>query len=117
MIKMYGIKNCDSVKAAQSWLKDNNINFSFYDFKKQAPAVCTLVEWSSKIDINLLLNKRSKTWRELDSALKNDLDHNQIIDLLHVHPTLIKRPVLIKEDLVTVGFNDTQYSTLFSIKE
>ncbi len=46
-----------------------------------------------------------------------NLDHKQIIDLLHAHPTLIKRPVLIKEGDVTVGFNNTQYSTLFSTKE
>nr|WP_018404403.1 hypothetical protein [Marinobacter gelidimuriae] len=34
MIKLYGIRNCDTVKKAQKWLDEHRIEYQFHDFKK-----------------------------------------------------------------------------------
>ena len=45
MVQVYGIPNCDTVKKAISWLKQNNIAFEFHDFKKEGITVLKLKEW------------------------------------------------------------------------
>ncbi len=112
MITIYGIPNCDSIKKAKKWLKDNNIDYTFHDYKKLGVPKKELITWIKKSAWETLLNKRGTTWRKLDDSTKNSVDEKSAIQIMLENPSIIKRPVLIKEDKIIIGFKPDDYSQL-----
>ncbi|MCW8934519.1 MAG: ArsC family reductase [Gammaproteobacteria bacterium] len=112
MIKLYGIPNCDTIKKARNWLKDNNIDYEFHDYKKQAVPEKELISWVKKLGWETILNKRGTTWRKLDEKTKNSVTEESAIKIMLDNPSIIKRPVLVKKDLLLVGFKADEYSQL-----
>lgn len=106
MLTLYGIKNCDTVKKAQSWLKNNQVEFQFHDFRQDGLEQGQLRVWVDAVGWEALLNKRSTTWRQLAEADKAPMDTNKAIKLMLAQPTLIKRPVITRGDTVIVGFKE-----------
>ncbi len=111
-VTLYGIKTCDSVKKAQSWLKQNEITFELVDFKQLPPTELQITQWSHIAGWEKLLNKQSKTFRELPSAEKSIQDEVQAIALMQRYPLLIKRPVLVSKDKILIGFSELAYNAL-----
>lgn len=111
-VTLYGIRTCDSVKKAQNWLKQNNVAFELVDFKQIPPTELQITQWSHNAGWEKLLNKQSKTFRELPSAEKIIQDEVQAIALMQRHPLLIKRPVLVSEDKILIGFSELAYNAL-----
>lgn len=64
-ITLYGINNCDTVKKSLKWLTANNVEYTFYDFKKQPLTKELLSTFVQLNDWSTLLNKRSTTYRNL----------------------------------------------------
>lgn len=114
MTVLYGINNCDTVKKAQKWLLNHNVNVEFHDFKKQGLSKELLEMFFSMIDWQILLNKRSTTFRNLPQETKDNLDESSIFNAMLELPTLIKRPVIINNDKIMVGFKDKEYSEFFN---
>jgi len=112
MTTLYGIPNCDTIKKARKWLKDNGIEFEFHDYKKQGVPEKELRAWVNKLGWEVLLNKRGTTWRKLDDETKNSVDKNAAIQIMLENPSIIKRPVLIKNKTILVGFKIDEYSQL-----
>lgn len=102
---VYGISNCDTVRKARRWLADRNVDFQFHDFRKDGLDKGTISQWCQTVDWQMLLNRRSTSWRKLDNDLKQDLDQAKCIELMLEHPTLIKRPVIVHDERVFVGFS------------
>lgn len=114
MIDLYGIPNCSTVKKARAWLTENGIAHEFHDFKKNAPTP----EWVSgclkTITLDVLLNKRGTTWRQLSPEQQNQAENtDSAIALMCAHPSIIKRPVLVHGDAVFVGFSEAMYQQIF----
>jgi len=109
---LYGIKNCDSVKKARSWLEAHSIDYLFHDFRQQGLEESTVKEWLQSVDWETLLNKRGTTWRKLDDPRKDNLDEKTAIELMLENPTLIKRPVLVNDSTTIVGFKEDVYQQL-----
>jgi Spx/MgsR family transcriptional regulator len=65
-LKVYGIKNCNTVKSALDWLKNNKTDFEFHDYKTQGITEAKLKGWSKQVGWESLVNKRGMTWRQLD---------------------------------------------------
>ena len=114
MVILYGIKNCDSVKKARVWLTENNVQFKFHDFRSDGLTESIIVNWLKRTEWELLLNRRGLTWRNLDASVKDTINRANIIDVLLEYPTLIKRPVLNYEKIVTIGFNSDIYEAIFN---
>lgn len=114
MTTLYGIPNCDTVKKAQRWLNDNNVEFAFHDFRKDGLTQAQLEQWVAALGWEALLNKRSTSWRQLSDEVKNNIDEASAIREMLATPTLIKRPVLATGDTLHAGFKDSDYSALFS---
>ncbi|QMU61404.1 MAG: Spx/MgsR family RNA polymerase-binding regulatory protein [Gammaproteobacteria bacterium] len=111
MLKVFGIPNCDQVKKSQKWLKDRGIEFEFHDYKKQNITKKQLGEWCKEIKWEILLNKRSRTWKEISGKELSEKDKSNFtqakaITLMQQNPTLIKRPVIQNGKTITVGFDD-----------
>jgi len=113
MITVYGIKNCDTVKKATKWLDSQNITYSFFDFKKQPLTAELLNEFVSKSSWDILLNKRSTTFRNLPDDIKNNLTDDVVFQAVLSQPTLLKRPLLDNQQGFHVGFKEAQYQELF----
>ncbi len=108
MVRLYGIKNCDSVRKAVKFLKAHDIPYEFIDFRERPVDEATIRKWLEKTDLKTLFNTRGTTYRTLGlKAL--DLSDEEKIDWLAKENMLIKRPVLEFEDKVIVGYNESEY--------
>lgn len=113
-MKVYGIKNCNTVKKALDWLEKNHIDYEFHDFKKLGISEPKLEEWASKLDWESLINKRGTTWKQLDSAQQfaaNSKD--EAFKLMQEKTSVIKRPVIETERGIFLGFDDVAYRKFF----
>lgn len=114
MLKVYGIKNCDTVKKACNWLRKNNIDYQLHDFHKDGLSKKTLRQWVENVNWETLLNRRSTTWRKLSDQDKENINKIRALSLMVEHPTLIKRPVIEHGQKIIVGFNADHYRHLFN---
>jgi len=112
MITVYGIKNCDTVKKARRCLESNGVVYQFRDFRTDGLNEEIINSWLKSVTWETLLNRKSTTWRKLDETQRDNIDAKNVIQLMLSSPTIIKRPVLVKDDLVLVGFDEIQYKTL-----
>lgn len=114
MTTIYGIHNCDTVKKALKWLENENIDYTFHDLRKDGLSQDQLNKFFDAANIDLLINKRSTTYRSLDESIKNDLTQASVNDSVLEQPTLLKRPLLVINDQLHLGFKPAQYQEIFS---
>lgn len=114
MTTIYGIKNCDTMKRAFAWLKDQHVDYQFHDYKKQGIDAETLSKWSAKVGWEKLLNTRGTTWRKLSEDQRVDMSEKKAQQLMRQQPSLIKRPVLSHGSKILVGFDDKAYQELLT---
>ncbi|CAN5434219.1 ArsC family reductase [soil metagenome] len=108
MLKVYGIKNCNKVRDTFKWLDENEVDYSFVDLKKEPLSEAKLDEFVHKVGLDVLVNRRGTTYRNLGLKDKN-LDEDQLFDQLLDHQTMIKRPVLELNDAVLVGYDEDAF--------
>lgn len=112
MIKVYGIKNCDSVKKAIKFFKEHSLEHSLHDFKTDRVSCDKVSLWLKDVPLKTLFNARSSTYRNLNLKEK-DLNDSEQIDWLCKENLLIKRPVIEFQESVIVGFNEENYTGVF----
>ena len=112
-VTIYGISNCDTIKKAKNWLDKNNIQYSFYDYRKQGLEAEQIERWVNILGWEALLNQRGTTWRKLADEIKNNVDQASAIEIMLENPSIIKRPLLDKNNELHLGFSDSQYQALF----
>ena len=112
MLHVYGIKNCNTVKKALTWLKDNNVPFEFHDFKKEGVSENKLKEWETHVDWEALINKKGTTWKKLSQEMQNQVvDSVSANKLLQENTSMIKRPIVEYNKGIILGFNEAEYVT------
>jgi len=105
-ITIYGIPNCSSVKKAREWMAAHQVAHEFHDFKKQGLTPEHLSQWLTQMDWTVLLNRKGTTWRGLDPATQAQVhDAASAQQLMLSWPSLVKRPVVVKDQQVVVGVN------------
>jgi arsenate reductase len=113
MTTIYGIKNCDTVKKATKWLDKQGIEYTFFDFKKQPLTTELLAEFVNRSSWDVLLNKRSTTFRNLPKEIKDNLTDDIVFNAVLEQPTLLKRPLVDHNNNFQVGFKEPLYQELF----
>jgi len=108
MLKVYGIKNCDSVRKAIKYLKSHNISYEFIDFRETPVDETEVNAWLKHSDIKTLFNTRGTTYRTLKLKELNLSDSDKQT-WLSKENMLIKRPVITFDDGVIVGYNESLY--------
>ncbi len=118
MYKVYGIPNCDTVKKALTWLKDHNIPFEFHNYKTEGITAEKLKVWSKQVGWEVLLNKKSTTWKGIDPAVQATVTSvKNAVSLMKENTSLIKRPVIeLNNEVVGVGFDAASYEEKFRSK-
>ncbi|WP_257658207.1 ArsC family reductase [Parapedobacter lycopersici] len=107
---VYGIKNCNTVKKALTWLEDEGIPFTFHDFKKEGVSREKLEAWEKQTGWEALVNKRGTTWRQL-----SPVEQQVVVDapsanaLMQAKTSVIKRPVIESPNGIILGFDEAEY--------
>lgn len=111
-VKLYGIKNCDTVKKARKWLDANSVSYTFHDFRVDGITKTLVNNFLKQVDAETLINKRGTTWRKLSEKEKEIKTKTQAVELMVDNPTIIKRPVLEAYKKITVGFSEETYKSI-----
>jgi arsenate reductase len=109
---LYGIRNCDTMKKAWTWLDQHGVSYEFHDYKKAGIDRPTLERWASQVGWEVLLNRGGTTFRKLPDADKQAIDQDKAIALMLDQPSMIRRPVLDLEGRLVVGFKPEAYVAL-----
>ena len=110
---MYGIKNCDTIKKAKKWLEQNEVAFTFHDYRSDGLDKTWLENAVTELGWENVLNKRGTTYRQLPEEVKASLDELSAVTEMLKAPAMIKRPILQIDRALTLGFKDKNYSELF----
>lgn len=95
MLTVYGIPNCDTIKKTLTWLKANNIDFQFHDYKKEGISREKLENWLAQAEWNTLLNRAGTTFKQLSEEQKAAInDASSALEIMLNTPSSIKRPVI-----------------------
>jgi arsenate reductase len=115
-MKLYGIPNCNTVKKARDWLDANDVAYEFHDFKKQGIDEATIKNWLSQHSFDKLINRAGMTWRNLNDVEKSSVtDNKSAIALMQNKTSVIKRPILVKDNkILSLGFDELIYKALFT---
>jgi arsenate reductase len=108
-VTIYGIKNCDTMKKARTWLDAHKVVYDFHDYKTAGIDKPVLEAWAKKVGWEVLLNKAGTTFKKLPETKKEKLDEKKAIALMLDQPSMIKRPVLDIGGKLTVGFKPEVY--------
>ncbi len=98
-LTLYGLKSCDTCKKAQKTLHDAGHTVTYVDVRADGINAQTLAEFQCKFG-DALINTRSTTWRNLSA----DDRKRPALQLLSMHPTLMKRPVIDAEGNLSLGW-------------
>ena len=104
MLKVYGLKNCDTCRKAIKWLTDAGIAHEFCDLRAQPVSQEEVAQWMAAVGPDVLVNRRGTTWRKLSDDEKAVSEVDGLIDLMMMYPAMIKRPVFVFLDAVFIGF-------------
>jgi arsenate reductase (glutaredoxin) len=111
-ITLYGIKNCDTMKKARTWLDSHGVRYQFHDYKTAGIESAVLARWCGEVGWETLLNRNGTTFRKLPEAHKIDLNERKAIALMVAQPSMIKRPVLDLGKRLLVGFQPDVYGQM-----
>ena len=111
-MKIYGIRNCDTMKKAFAFLEAKKLAYDFHDYKKDGVPPGKLREWAKRVGWEKLANTRGPTWRKIPDAEKAGLNEARALALLEKHSSAIKRPVLEAGAKLVVGFDPSDYARL-----
>ena len=112
-IRMYGIKNCDTIKKARTWLEGHGIAYDFHDYKASSIDRKSLESWIKEFGWETVLNRAGTTFKKLPDADKEGLDAEKAITLMLAQPSMIKRPMLDLGSRRLVGFKPETYEAAF----
>ena len=114
MLKVYGIPNCNTVKKALDWLKNHEIAYEFHDYKKKGISQEKLEAWLMQVSYEKLINRAGTTYKNLSDEEKNAItDNKSAIELMLNKTSVIKRPIVESDKILSVGFKEEDYLAVF----
>ena len=117
MLKFICYPKCTTCQKARKWLDENNIEYEFRDIKTENPSLEELIAWYklSGLPLRKFFNTSGLLYKSLD--LKNKLPtmtENEMLTLLASDGMLVKRPLLIGDSFVLIGFKEAEWSAVLS---
>jgi len=112
MVRIYGIKNCDSMKKAFAWCEEHGVACEFHDYKKLGVPRDRLVLWCRAIGWKTLVNTKGTTYRKLTPEQQDIQTQSKAVALMLEFPSLIKRPVVETDSgQLLVGFDPVTFGS------
>lgn len=106
MLTLYGIANCDTMRRTREWLADQQVPYSFHDYRKQGINAALAGQMLLALPLNDLINRRGTTWRNLPAEVQTGLTIDTATALMLAHPSVIRRPILRSADQWMVGHDE-----------
>lgn len=113
-MKIYHLKTCDTCRKAIKALRAAGHDSDLIDVRADGLDRATLETLEAALGFEVLVNKKSTTWRGLSDAQKTSLSRETAIELLLEHPTLMKRPVIEMGGTYTIGWTNAVQAKLLS---
>ena len=112
MLKFICYPKCTTCQRAKKWLDDNGIEYDLRDIKLDKPTLDELTEWHkiSGLPLKKFFNTSGLLYKSLD--LKNKLPNmteGEMLSLLSTDGMLVKRPILVGDGFVLVGFKEESW--------
>jgi Spx/MgsR family transcriptional regulator len=112
--KVYGIPNCNTVKKALTWLDEHGIAYDFHNFKKLGVTDEKLEEWMQQYPWVKIMNRAGMTYRKLSPEEKASIVNSETaISVLKEKTSMIKRPIIESDKIVTLGFDEKAFEQAF----
>lgn len=112
MITVYEYPPCGTCRKAKKWLEDHHINYETVHIVEHPPTKEQLRKWiqNSGLPIQKFFNTSGKKYRELQLSQKlKTMNQEEKLQILVSDGMLIKRPIIIFDDKITVGFKEEQF--------
>jgi len=109
-VTVYGIANCDVIKKTMDWFRKRGLVVEFHDYKSRGIQKEKIAGWCRQVGWELLLNKKSTTWRSLPAEIQEKItDETTAVALMVEYNSIIKRPVVEMNNKLIVGFNEMNF--------
>ena len=112
MLKFICYPKCTTCQKAKKWLDDNNIEYELRDIKLENPTLEELAEWYNKSGLPLkkLFNTSGLLYKSMELKTKlPTMTEDEMLKLLAADGMLVKRPILVGDDFVLVGFKEREW--------
>lgn len=112
MYKFICYPKCTTCQKAKKWLDGNNIEYEFRDIKSENPTFDELKEWHEKSGkpLRKLFNTSGILYKSMDLKNKlSEMSEEEMLKLLSTDGMLVKRPLLVGDDLVLIGFKESEW--------
>lgn len=106
---------CSTCKKAQKWLDDNGLDYEIRNIKENNPTLDELTDWYNKSGLPLkrFFNTSGVLYKEMNLKEKlSEMNENEQLQLLSTDGMLVKRPIIVKDDIVFVGFKEDEWKKL-----
>ena len=113
MLKFICYPKCTTCQKAKKWLDDNEIEYELRDIKLDNPNLEELTEWytKSRLPLKKFFNTSGLLYKSLNLKSKlSEMSEDEMLKLLATNGMLVKRPLLIGEDFVLVGFKENEWA-------
>lgn len=103
---------CSTCKKAKKWLKEHNIEFEERHIIEENPTKEELKKWieTSGLPIKRFFNTNGMKYRELNLKDKlQDMNEEEMIEVLASDGMLVKRPIIIKNNIILTGFKEKEW--------
>ena len=104
-VTIHGIRNCDTMKKAMTWLDGRGVAWRLHDYKAAGLERAMLEAWVKQVGWQALLNRAGTTFRKLPEAEREGLTQEKALALMLAQPSMVKRPVLDASGRLLVGFD------------
>ncbi len=113
MIKFICYPKCTTCQKAKKWLDDNGVEYEMRDIKLENPTLGELTEWYKKSGLPLkkFFNTSGLLYKSMNLKEKlPEMTEDEMLSLLATDGMLVKRPILVGDDVVLVGFKEAEWN-------
>lgn len=106
---------CTTCQKAKKWLDENNISYDFRDIKEENPNLSELTKWHklSSLPLKKFFNTSGLIYKSLGLSKKlASMTEEDMFKLLSSDGMLVKRPILVTDSQVLIGFKETEWENL-----
>ncbi|MFA8439154.1 transcriptional regulator SpxA [Pueribacillus sp. YX66] len=109
MVTLYTSPSCTSCRKAKLWLEENNIDYVERNIVSEAPTLEEIKEILRMTEdgTDEIISTRSKTFQQLNVNL-DQIKLQDLYELIQTHPGLLRRPIIIDEKRLQVGYNEDE---------
>lgn len=112
-VELYGLEHCSTCTKARDWLTSRKIRHRFSDYREHPVPPATLRAWAKTLGWEKLVNRASTTWRGLSDAQKTAASDAEWLALIQAFPTLVRRPVVVRDGAISAGFSEKTFAERF----